>query len=252
MGLIMLRIVQCLVLPPSNILILLLLGFLVIRSHRTLGRLLIAAGFLLLYGLSISPVSSALIEPLERDFRPVNVKLVKADVIVVLSGGVRDRSWLGLEPEAGESSLQRMVAAVKLYRALHVPVLITGGAGDPSRPRLSEADAMARVAAELGVPQTDILVDNRSTTTLDSAKTLKQQLNGKRIILVTSAYHLKRSMAMFNAQGMEVIPEPSGYRQAQQNKWSYAVLPGVDNLATSSVALSERISYLWYRVKGKL
>jgi uncharacterized SAM-binding protein YcdF (DUF218 family) len=252
MGLVILRIVQRLILPPANVLILLLLGFLAIRARRTLGRLLIAAGFLLLYGLSISPVSSALIEPLERDFRPVNVKLVKADGIVVLGGGARDRSWIGLEPEAGEDSLQRLVAAVKLYRALQVPIMITGGAGDPSQPQLSDADAMARAAAELGVPQKDIILDNRSPTTLESARTVKRQFNGKRILLVTSAHHLKRAMAMFNAQGLDVIPEPSGYRRVQQNKWSYAALPGMDYLGTSSAALSERISYFWYRVKGDI
>jgi uncharacterized SAM-binding protein YcdF (DUF218 family) len=89
-----LKFLQRLVLPPASLLLLLLFGFLLLRSRRNLGRLFIAIGFLLLYGLSISPVSSALIAPLERDFRPVDVKRVKADVIVVLGGGTRDRSWL--------------------------------------------------------------------------------------------------------------------------------------------------------------
>ncbi len=252
MDLILLRIAQRLVLPPANILILLLLGFLVIRFRRTLGRLLIAAGFLLLYGLSISPLSSALIAPLERDFRPVNVKLVKADVIVALGGGARDRSWLGLEPEPGKNSLQRVVAAVKLYRALHIPIMITGGAGDPAQPLLSDADAMVRAAEELGVPRKDIILDNQSPTTLASAGAVKRQFTGKRIILVTDAFHLKRSMAMFKAQGLDVIPEPSGYLRGQQSRWFYAALPGMDYLDTSATALSEYIGYFWYRVKGDI
>jgi len=250
MDLSLLRVAQRLVLPPANILFLFSLGFLVIRRRRAIGRLLIAAGFLLLYGLSISPVSTALIDPLERDFRPVDVKSVQADGIVVLGGGARDRSWLGLEPEVAEDSLQRLVAAVKLYRALHIPIIITGGAGDPSQPQLSDADAMARAAAELGIPRKDIILDNRSSTTLASAGAVKRQFNGKRIILVTSAYHLKRSMAMFIAQGLVVIPEPSGYRRARQDRWFHAALPGMDHLSTSTVALSERMTYLWYRFKG--
>lgn len=252
MGLVLQRIAQRLVLPPANILLLMLLGFLLVRCRRTLGRLLIVVGFLLLYGLSISPVSTGLITPLERAFRPVNVKLVKADVIVVLGGGARDLSWLGLEPQPGEGSLQRLVAAVKLYRSLHIPIMITGGAGDPAQPRLSDADAMARAATELGVPRKDLMLDNTSPNTLASARTMKQRLSGKRIILVTSAYHLKRSMAMFKTQGLEVIPQPSGYLRGRQDSSLYTALPSMDSLSASTIALSEHISYFWYWLKGDI
>ena len=112
---------------------------------------------------------------------------------------------------------------------------------------------MARAAADLGVLQKDIILDNRSPTTLASAKTVKRYFNGKRIILVTSAYHLKRSMAMFAAQGLDVVPEPSGYHREKLDRWSSAsALPGMDYLGTSTLALSERMSYLWYRAKGEI
>jgi uncharacterized SAM-binding protein YcdF (DUF218 family) len=104
-GFLFLKILQRLILPPAGILLLMLFGFLLVRSRRNLGRVFITAGFLLLYGLSINPVASALIAPLERDFRPVNLKFVKTGCIVVLGGGTRDRSRLGLGPEPGEASI---------------------------------------------------------------------------------------------------------------------------------------------------
>jgi uncharacterized SAM-binding protein YcdF (DUF218 family) len=250
--LIFLRSMQRLVLPPANVLLLLMIGFLLIRSRRNLGRLFIATGFLLLYGLSISPVSSALMAPLEKSFQPVDMKLAKADVIIVLGGGTRDRSWLGLEPEPGEKSLQRVVAAVKLHRALHIPVLISGGAGDPDQPQLSDADSMARAASDLGVLEKDMVIENKSRNTLESAVAVKGVLKGNRIILVTSAYHMKRSVALFKKQGFSVIPAPSGFLTMNRPVSLYAFIPSADGLFTSSVALSEYISYAWYSMRGDL
>lgn len=252
MGFIFLKIVQRLILPPANILLLLLFGFLLIRHHRNLGRLFITAGFLLLYGLSISPVSSALIAPLERDYRPVNVRLVKADVIVVLGGGAIDRSWLGLPPEPGEGSIQRVAAGVKLYRALHIPLLLTGGTGDPEQPQLSDADAMARAAMDLGVLEKDIVIENKSRNTLESAMAVKGMLKGNRILLVTSAYHMKRSVALFEKQGFEVVPAPAGFRSELRPLTYLSFIPYAGNLSCSSLALAEYLSFSWYSMTGGL
>ena len=252
MGFIITKILLLLLLPPASILALMFLGFLLMWSYRLLGRLLITAAFLLLYGLSISPVSDALIAPLEADYRPIDVLSVKADVIVVLGGGAVDLSALGLEPRPNGGSLERTVAAVKLYRALHIPIVITGGVGDPARPELSDAVPMARMALDLGVPKKDIIIDNASFNTLASAMNMKAGFAGKRMVLVTSAYHLKRSMAMFQKQGLDVIPQPSGFLSGQRDRSFHAALPRLEFLNTSSAALSERLSLTWYGLRKEL
>jgi uncharacterized SAM-binding protein YcdF (DUF218 family) len=248
----LLKLLQRLVLPPASILFLLLFGFLLVRSRRNLGRLFIATGFLLLYGLSISPVSSALIAPLERDFQPVNAKRVKADVIVVLGGGTRDRSWLGLKPEPGEESLKRVVESVALYKALHIPVLLTGGTGDVVQPHLSDADAMARAAMDLNILEKDILIENKSRNTLESARAVKDMLKGSRIVLVTSAYHMKRSVALFRKQGFEVVPAPAGFRSGRRPFTVFSFIPNAESLSSSSLALAEHLSLGWYSMTGDL
>ncbi len=246
------KILLLLLLPPTNILALMLLGFLLLWTHRLLGRLLITVAFLLLYSLSISPVSDALISPLEADYRPVDVKSVKADVIVVLGGGAVDLSALGLEAVPSHGSLERVVAAVKLYRSLRVPIVITGGAGDPARPQLSDAAPMARFALDLGVPKKDITVDNASFDTLASARNMKAAFTGKCMILVTSAFHLKRSVALFQTQGLEVVPHPSGFLSGQRDRSFYAAIPTLGFLNISSTALSERLSMTWHRLRKDL
>lgn len=252
MGFIITKMLLFLLLPPTSILALMFLGFLVIWSHRLLGRLLITAAFLLLYSLSISPVSDALIAPLEADYRPRDVKSIKADVIVVLGCGAIDLSSRGLAPIPNADSLQRVVAAVKLYRSLHIPIVITGGAGDPAQPHLSDAAPMARMAQDLGVLKKDIIVDNASFNTLASARNMKAAFAGKRMVLVTSAYHLKRSVAMFQKQGLDVISQPSGFLSGQQDRSFYAAIPRLEFLNISSAAISEHLSLTWYRLKKEL
>jgi uncharacterized SAM-binding protein YcdF (DUF218 family) len=241
-----------LLLPPASILLLMFLGFLLMGSHRCLGRLMITAAFILLYSLSISPVSDALIAPLEAEYRPLDVKNVKADLIVVLGCGAVDLSSLGLDPLPNAGSLERVVAAVKLYRLLHIPMVITGGAGDPARPQLSDAAPMARIAVDLGVPKKDVIVDNASFNTLASAMNMKAKFAGKRMILVTSAYHLKRSVAMFQKQGLDVLPHPSGFQSAPRDRTFHDAIPRLEFLGISSRALSERLSFSWYRLKKDL
>lgn len=247
------RIAQSLILPPSGLLVLMAIGFLIVGKRRILGTLCIASGFLLLYGMCISPVSDALIQPLESMYPPLtDTKNIDARAIVVLSGGVRDVSAPGLEPEPGDFSLERLVQSVVLYRKLRIPLLFVGGSGDPGRPELKEADAMAHTALGLGVPARDIQVENSVRNTLESASAMKRLLKSGRVILVTSAYHMKRAVAFFKKNGFDVVPAPTGYRVERRTLTGYSFIPRLDDLYSSSLAVSEYLSYRWYAMRGDL
>jgi uncharacterized SAM-binding protein YcdF (DUF218 family) len=241
-----------LLLPPASLLIIMALGFLVIGFLRGLGRSLIAVGFILLYLFSIGPVSDALLKPLETSSPPWKDGQVKADAIVVLGGGVRDLSWLERPSVPSCSSLERVVMGIMLYRGLHLPVVLMGGNGDPSRAVVPDADAMARTAHGLGVPARDVMVENKSRNTLESARALKSMIKGRRIILVTSAFHMKRASAMFAKQGFHVAPAPAGYRHERKKLSFYSFIPHAGNLADSSAALSEYVSLFWYSMNGAI
>ena len=246
------RLIQSLILPPSSLLILVIIGFALIRRNRALGRLLIASGLVLLYLLSIGPVTESLIGWLEKGFPPIEVKkAVTAQAIVVLSGGVRDVSWNGAGPEPSETSLERIVKGVTIHRALRIPLVIVGGSGDPEK-SISEADAMAGVAADLGVSRRDIIVESTSRNTVESARELKRVFKGNRILLVTSAYHLRRASAIFTKQGFEVIAVPAGFRSERRPISVRSFIPQAGNLYNSSLAISEYVSYALYAAKGDL
>ncbi len=240
-----LKTVLSLILPPAGPVIIMAAGFLV-GLKRFLGRLLVATGFLLLYLLSVSPISDALLKPLETGFSTGMDGPVRADAIVVLGGGARDLTWLDLPSEPSCASKERVVEGITIYRKRHLPLVFMGGNGDPSGTKNPDAEAMARMALALGVPARDARVENRSRNTLESAMALKSVLKGKSILLVTSAFHLKRATALFRKQGFRVMPVPAGYRYEQRKLTFFSFIPSAGNLEDSSTAIYEYAGLLWY------
>ena len=252
MGFIVSKLLLYLLLPPASLLLLMLSGFILLRRHRNAGRALVVVSMALFYGLSLDPVADQLIRPLEAFYRPLSEGPVKADAIVVLGGGSRDLSWVPKEPELSRGSLERLVEAVQLARKHHLPLVMSGGSGDPKPGTVLEADAMADAAMKLGVPAKEIVIENRSRNTWENAVAVQKILPGKTVVLVTSASHMPRSVAMFKKQGFTVLPAPAGYRSQTRNGSYTGYIPQAGALATSSTALSEYLSLTWYKMTGKI
>jgi uncharacterized SAM-binding protein YcdF (DUF218 family) len=248
------KVLQLLLLPPGIFLILMAVGFFIRKDCRLLGKLLMVSGYLLLYFASIGPVTGALVKPLESTYPPLRETpaTMKADVIVVLGGGVRDLSWLGLAPELSEAGVERVIRGVSLHRSTHIPLMMVGGNGNPGKDGVSEADAMSRLAASLGVPERELTTVGRVRNTLESAEAVKRRLKGNRIILVTSAVHMRRAAGMFRKKGFEVIPAACGYRGESSTRSFFSFIPRADNLSYSASALAEYLSLAWYRIIGDL
>ncbi len=253
MGFVISKIVFYLLLPPSFLLLIMVLGGLIIRKQPRFGKMLILSGMLLLYLLSIGPVSNVLMNPLEKSFPPLRGASLESATIVVLGGGVKDLSKLGIGSEPSEASLSRLVYGIRLYKeGRGSNLVISGGSGDPEKPGVAEADAMKEVALSLGVPARDIIVERDSRNTIESASALKGILGEKKIVLVTSAYHMKRAAAMFKKREIDVIPAPTDYISEQKGISFYSLIPTVGCLYTSTIAFSEYLSFTWYRLTGQL
>jgi len=247
------KIILYLILPPASLIIVMALGVLLIRRYPRLAKIFIVFGLSVLYLLSIRPISDALIKPLESSFPPLKASSINsANVIVVLTGGVADLSWRSISPQPSRTSLSRLVYGVTLYK--QVPgtnIIISGGSGDPEKQNISEADAMKDMAIALGVPAKDMLIERDSRNTIESVNALRGFV-GKSMVLVTSASHMKRAVAMFKKMGMNVVPAPTDYMSEQKKVSLYSLIPTANHLLTSSTAFYEYISFIWYRVNGKV
>lgn len=145
-----------------------------------------------------TPVTHYLARPLwmARELR-------KADVIVVLAGGVNRNGTL--QP----ASLYRTIKGAQLYRQRWAPKLMFSG-GLVQSPPLTEARSLAGFAMEWGaVPARDVLLEERSGRTHESAvevAALMRKHGLREVLLVTSPLHLYRAVRSFRAQGVAVFP----------------------------------------------
>ncbi len=224
--------------PLSVGLLLLILayGAVLLRKKASFHGLFLFAVFLL-YVFSIQPVADFLLEPLERKHLSTNQTDLKADAIVVLSGDVK-----------------RVIKAIRLFKHGAAPIMImAGGSGDLFDQTLKEAVLMKDFAVEFDVPEKKILIETQSRNTREnvlSTKDLLDKIKAKRVILVTSAFHMPRSYALFKKAGIDAIPAPSEFYASSAEYDPFSFIPKARSLALSSVAIKEYVAILVYWLLG--
>jgi uncharacterized SAM-binding protein YcdF (DUF218 family) len=216
---------------------------------------LLVTAVVLLWTASTPALSSLLIGSLENRFPPQPItKIPPAEAIVVLGGGVVPPEPPRIEIELNSAS-DRLLHTARLYRAGKAPLVIASGGGiQVLRGESPEAPAMSLLLQEWGVPATAILVESRSLNTRQNAffsKQLLAEMHVDRILLVTSALHMPRALATFEAVGFEVQPAATDYHITERDGFSpTALLPLAGSLAATTLALREYISLALYRLKG--
>jgi uncharacterized SAM-binding protein YcdF (DUF218 family) len=248
------KILTLLVYPLSTSLLLCLLALLLMLTRFTRTAcctLLFATAWLWLCSTAL--FADYLMGTLERGVVPRAMSAIAPEpAIVLLGGAMRGDTHMGTFADLNEQA-DRLVYAVALYKAGKAPLLLlTGGAIVGGR---TEAEQMRDLLAVMGIPDNGMLLENQSRDTHDnavfSAKTLKER-GIHRVLLVTSAFHMRRAVALFEAQGIEVVPAPTDYQQLVSEAVVPGWLPMVSNLSRSTHALHEMIGYQIYRWRAWL
>lgn len=213
-----------LALPPGSLLLGLLLAWLLRKSLPRLAGGLFIACWLGLYLLCLPITTQFLARPLESlPALPASQwqqLAQQAGALVVLGGGREpaDPAWGHDQPSLFAS--QRLRYAARLQRASGLPILVSGGLHYGRAP--SEARIMAdSLQQDYQVPTG--WLEERSRTTLENAQFSAQILHAegiRRIVLVTDAWHMQRSVWSFKQQGFTVIAAPQGfYSSARERPW---------------------------------
>jgi uncharacterized SAM-binding protein YcdF (DUF218 family) len=147
--------------------------------------------------------------------------------------------------------LARVVEGVRLHKA--VPgskLLLSGGAVfDP----VPEAEVMAQVAVVLGVKPHDIRLESDSRDTAEEAEMIAKMIGRERFILVTSAAHMPRSMALFRRRGLQPIPAPADFRAPEtRSSGPSRFFPGAGALGQTQTALHEYLGLAWAWLRGEI
>ncbi|WP_456447439.1 YdcF family protein [Thiolapillus sp.] len=230
---------------PLGLSILLLFGALLWHRRKIVAVGFTAAALVILWVAAMPRFSDWIISTLEAEWPPATAESApQADAIVLLGGMTR-----GMVPGMGfpdlSGSADRLFHAAALYRAGKAPVLLlTGGNAEGYE---AEAVSMQRMLKFLGIPPDAMLLETQSRNTRQNAVYSAAILNARharRILLVTSACHMRRAKQAFERQGFAVFPAATDYQVVEAPHTLLGWLPSARSLSQTTRALKEYLGLL--------
>ena len=241
------KILPTFVLPIMLVIIVILIGL--IKNKKKL--IYIAIG--VLYILSTPIFSNNFFKLVEgSEYRKPISAIDSADAIVVLSGMLEIN-------EVGDSTYiewgdpDRFFGGIALFKAGKAQKLVfTGGKMPWDNVKKTEGAVLKEYAISNGIPSQKIFVTKDVENTADEAVAAKELINpSKRIVLVTSAYHMYRAKRLFEKQGFEVVAYKVDYKVSGNNKITFMdFLPSAVYLELTETGIREIIGRIFYLVKN--
>ncbi len=241
------KILPIFVLPIMLVIIFILIGL--IKNKKKL--IYISIG--VLYIISTPIFSKNFFKLVEgNEYRKPISAIDSADAIVVLSGMLEIN-------EVGDSTYvewgdpDRFFGGIALFKAGNSQKLIfTGGKMPWDKAKKTEGRVLKEYAISNGIPIENILVTKDVENTAEEAEAVKELIGpSKRIILVTSAYHMYRAQRLFEKQGFVVIPYKVDYKVAGNSTVTVMdYLPSAGNLELTETGIRELLGRLFYLIKS--
>jgi len=178
-------------------------------------------------------------------------KVEAANAIVVLSGMVaiiKGKNGLNYE---WNDAVDRIFSGIDLFKLNKAPTLILTRGKLPWSVGIPEGEYLQNIAIKFGVPKESILLTENVENTDQEAKAIKKlfSIDNPKIILVTSAFHMLRAQAVFEANGINVIPFPVDFRNQVSNLTFMDFIPSAGSFSTTSFVIREMIGRIYYSLK---
>ncbi len=203
-----------------------------------------------------SGLSGALFGKLEEPYRRDSMESVPTcDAIILLGGGIvpSDADPLAFTfTDAGN----RILTAVELARMGRAPVLVLGGGSyDRDGKTMSDTDLVQRWIQHWQLVTNEILSAGITYNTRDEAvkvKAMAGERGWKRVILVTSAFHMRRTEAVFRTAGLEVVPVACDFKKVGRPKpeFSFNPFPRPEGIGALYYFIHEKVGWVMYRARG--
>lgn len=219
------------------------------------GTLALLAALLLCVTLYTSAGGVAL-QVLEARFAKPAEEPQNLTCIIVLGGALENEVTTGRGGIEINQAGERYLEALRLaLRHPQVRILVSGGDGSIGGAYEGEAGASERLFSAFGVPPDRLVKENLSRTTYENSLQTKDVLAVEGLtdcLLVTSAFHMPRSMALFRKAGIPVTPWPVDYRTSGILKISFDFTQPTTNAQLTSTAVREWLGLLGYYVTGRI
>jgi uncharacterized SAM-binding protein YcdF (DUF218 family) len=213
-----------------------------------------AAGVLVLWIASTPLFADWLRGTLEHRFPPTEVSDVpNGDAIVTLGGSVGAPRPPRVYPDLNGAA-DRVWHAARLYQAGKAPFIIASGGTLPWMDgRFREASAMETLLTSWDVPTDSILKESSSANTYENATNTAEIVETHefdRVLLVTSALHMRRALATFRSAGVNAVPVATDFQVVESDMTLLRLLPSAGALGGSTAAIREYVGYLVYDWRG--
>ena len=204
-------------LPSNDLLAVGLIGLALTPTRLArAGRALASASILLFLAFGLLPLGKMLIEPLEERFPPWDASRGAPDSIVVLGGAIDPELVPVRRASELNEAAERVTVIAELARKYpSARILYSGGNGSLLPRGRGEAPIARTLLETFGVPARRLILEDQSRTTAENAefsRRLVMPRSGERWLLVTSAYHMPRSIGAFRKAGFAVEAYPVDYR----------------------------------------
>jgi uncharacterized SAM-binding protein YcdF (DUF218 family) len=243
---------------PTNLLIGVgLVGaILMFTRFASLGRKLVIAAVLLLVICGLSPLGKILLYPLEQRFPSWDAASGAPDGIIVLGGSIEaDLSAVHNTPVVRGAPDRIIAAAALAKRYPNARVLFSGGSANLISNDAREADFAGAIFESLGVDKSRLITERGSRNTQENAqfsKALVSPKDGECWLLVTSAFHMPRSVGLFRKAGFDVQPYPVDWRVGGRDDLFSFSNAAVDGLGRTDLAVREWMGLITYWATGKI
>ena len=246
-----------LLLPVDFLIILGLLGAILLATRfAALGRKLVIAALVLLAIAGFSPLGNLLLYPLEQRFPPWDPARGAPDGIIVLGGSIEPDISAAHDIPVVRNAPDRIVTAAALARRYpNARIVFSGGSANLISNDAREADYAGAIFESLGIAKSRLTMERGSRNTLENAefsKALVAPKAGERWLLVTSAFHMPRSVGLFRKAGFAVEAYPVDWRVGVSSDALGFTNVAVDGLLRTDIAIREWMGLIAYRVTGKI
>jgi len=223
------------------------------RGSRKKGLWALGLGVVCFYLFSTAPLPNYLVHTLESRYQPITSPQGLADIqyIVVLSEGLRLNDEVPITSRLADTTVMRVAEGVRLFHLLSdYPVIIMTGGG----PCNDMGERMKKLALALGVPSEKLVAETQSRDTYGNATGVRAFVKEAPFLLVTSASHLPRAMAIFQKLGMKPIPAPADFHFSKRFMFA-DYFPSGEYLTTMEALIHEYLGLayltLWPGRAGK-
>ncbi|MBU2870841.1 ElyC/SanA/YdcF family protein [Colwellia sp. E2M01] len=243
------KIITVFIMPINIVLLLLIIAMIMYKRKPSFSIKSVSVAFVILLVSSFAPFSDSVMTTIENDYPAYKKSNIPIDYIVVLGCSHNTNAELPVTSQLSACSLQRVVEALRIYKLHPEARVITSGYGGFNP--VSNAETVKQSLVILGVPAQKIITESFPMDTAEEAELIAPRVQGSKIVLITNADHMTRSMNYFEEQGVYPLAAPTGFwvkSPDSAKNWAY-YFPNSLSLQQTTVAWYESLGQLvqWFK-----